>query len=118
MIDSRELRIGNIIYLNGKKTAAGSDDIAFMAKCQLLGINCETTPVRVTEDTLIGLGFSFEFENVSNKVYSKDGVKLLIHPSEGISLYINGEKFGKSFFYMHQLQNLWFSLFGKEITNL
>ncbi len=118
MIDTKELRIGNVIYLNGKKTAVSSDDIAFLAKCQLLGINCEATPVRVTEETLKTLGFTYEFENVSNRVYSKDGINLQIHSSEGICLYIKGEKLGKSFFYVHQLQNLWFSLLGKEITNL
>lgn len=117
MIDTKELRIGNLIYLNGKKTTVGSDDIAFLAKCQLMGIGCESTPVKVTEEMLKGLGFMFEFENVSNRVYSKEGIMILIHPSEGFSLYNNGEKIGKSFFYMHQLQNLWFSLLGREITN-
>lgn len=118
MLETRELRIGNIIYLNGKKSVVGSDEIAFIGKCHLLGINCETTPIKITEETLKGIGFEFEFENMTNRVYAKEGIKLLFHPTEGIALYSNGNKIGKNFFYIHQLQNLWFCLLGKELTKL
>lgn len=118
MIDTKELRIGNTIYLNGKKTIVGADEIAFMEKCLLFGINCEANPVKVTEETLKILGFSFDFENTGSRVYARDGIKLQIHPSEGVYLYAGGNRIGKSFFYLHQLQNLWFCLTGKEITNL
>ena len=113
MVDTKELRIGNIIYLNGKKTIVSSDEIAFLEKCQLFGINCDATPVKVTEETLKGYGFTFDFENMSNKVYAKDGIKIQTSPTEGVFLYAGGNRIGKSFHYLHQLQNLWFCLSGK-----
>ena len=115
MIDIRELRNGNIIYLNGQKRVISAEEIAFIEKCQLLGINVDATAVKITEEAIKGLGFEFDFENVSNRVYAKDGIKIQIHPTEGVALYGNGNRIGKSFFYIHQLQNLWFFLQGKEL---
>lgn len=116
MIDIKELRRGNIIYLNGKKCVVDSDQIAFMEKCASLGIGLDATPVKLTEEILKEIGFSFDFDQTPDKVFSMDDVKLYHNDSEGFHLYHQGVKLGKGFFYLHQLQNLMFCLFGKEIT--
>ncbi len=118
MIDAKELRPGNVIYLNGKKSALDVNDIAFLGQCQRLGVNVEATPIKVTEETLVGTGFDFEFENMSDRVYAKEGIKIRFNKIEGLHLYVCGETTGKSFFYIHQLQNLWFCLTGSELTIL
>lgn len=118
MIEAKELRSGNVIYLNGKKTMMGIDDISFLERCQRFGVNTDATPVKVTEEILVGTGFEFEFENLSDRVYSKEGIKIRFNRTEGLHLYANEGKIGKSFFYLHQLQNLWFCLTNTDLIIL
>lgn len=117
-----ELRIGNAILMNGK--------ILFMDVRLFHAVihgfhGYDPEPVPITEEWLVKAGFNnnrfggFEKEHVlSNGCKIKYRVGMGSIPALGYSVYEGGNTISYgNMIYVHQLQNLYFALTGKEIDN-
>lgn len=137
MIDIRELRIGNLVYLPSlSKAAYGDTNVPFCVeeifteeeKYKVLchcdtkeGYNCtedafleEIEPILLTEELRLKLGFS----QMSNT--DSDGIIKLSIVCDDDILYLtlnwnNYQIFKDPIKYLHQLQNIYFDLTGKEL---
>lgn len=103
---ANELRIGNWLYSNLTKQnfQVNADDIE--------GINGDPSvcdPIPITEEWLVKL-------NSDNDLFYKFGVFELRYSnySKSYEVWMNG-KYILSIYYIHQLQNLYFVLTGKEL---
>lgn len=117
MIDSKELRIGNLyIGYDGKIQKV---DLQFF---NLLWLDVDIDeivkdPVELTEDLLLKLGFFNEFANSwSNHVFQMFKNRGNVAGAEIGDFYIStGQRYVTSFKYLHQLQNIYFFLTGTEL---
>jgi len=66
-------------------------------------------PILITEEWLLKFGF----ENDDDQRYFKNGIYLILY-DEGCTILHN--QIHINYFYVHQLQNLYFALTGKELT--
>lgn len=120
-MEANELRIGNLVYHNDKiieitslhpKNDAVNDEIPFHA---IYGI-------KITEILLLKLGFEFRNTDKQYGLYlqvSKNRVLYWYH-SKKISLEFDSEDYDNTLFdfdcnFIHQLQNIYFALTGKEL---
>jgi hypothetical protein len=114
---ANELRIGNLVKHIDK------DSVFTVKGIDLLGIDCENDiesmyssyemlyHVKLTEEWLLKFGF---IKSSDNNYYKGD--KFTIYNRfENFGL-IGGLLSWKEFKYVHQLQNLYFALTGKELT--
>ncbi len=69
-------------------------------------------PIPLSEDILVKLGFE-KIENFSNLLLTKNGYQFDF--AGGRVFYLNGKEL-KHIKFLHQLQNLFFSLCGEELT--
>jgi len=110
MIKSNELRIGNSILQDG--------ELVFVTPWRLGLIELDSVvyePIPLTEEWLIKFGFFEKYKSTSNR-WNIGGFEL--HDCEdddgqlqGVFLY----DFRLEVKYVHQLQNLYFALTGKEL---
>ena len=116
MITANELRIGNALEYFVEDSLAESewilnivdaDDIALACKDEYF--NKYYRPIHLTPEILEKCGF----ENWDKNKYSNDVLCLTIN-GEGF-LYLANQRH-VNIFYLHQLQNLYFSLTGEELT--
>jgi len=115
-ITANELSINNILSLCGEPINISSGFIAdydFSLKNNF----SDNTPIRkgdvepipITEEWLLKLGFI----NDDAQRYFKNGIYLILY-DEGCTILHN--QIHINYFYVHQLQNLYFALTGKELT--
>ena len=114
-----ELRIGNLCYYGNNIIKITASDFAIFELYESKGKEVPYKPIPLSEDCLlksgyksIGLGgFTFEHRNLiggeNRFVIESDGI--LFYPQINFDLCCWGE-----FKYIHHLQNLYFTLAGKE----
>ena len=117
MIKENELRLGNYIIEDGRETEFNGD---FYHWCSDI-----MKPIPLTEEWLIKFGMDYTdgFSN-SRKLYVKkhkhDTSNITYSEKEGVLRLTNGNPKGSMLIphikYVHQLQNLYFSLTGEELT--
>lgn len=104
MITANELRIGNIVSdSGGMPYIIDATDIIALESSEDRGkVNLDYNALTLTEEWLL----KFDFKEISPGLYN----------NSGIHVYLNGEvpqPFLKS---VHQLQNLFYALCGKELN--
>ena len=126
MIKAKELRIGNLVFVNKKdpiKVESINDsginlelvfdtdviESGYIMPQYLIG---EVEPIPLTEDWLLKFGFD------RGIYWRKDWFEIQQSEDE-FSLYIPdnyvGQEYGEPFKYVHQLMNLYFALTGTEL---
>lgn len=125
MIDTVELRIGNLIYEQvlgnisivgtyGKIVYAKKDGNTYSLTDEYI------SPIELTEDILIKCGFEYvKNEEMSEclggdmSLYKKNKIEIFL-PEGSCNVLMNYE-FENRVQYLHQLQNLFYCLTGKEL---
>jgi len=124
MVTADELMIGNLLYFKGTD---------MVAKVQLINApkhfdcrdeygsfvpNGEYEPIPITEEWLVKLGFACRIEDNEYHIY--DGCEFTIGKVKGYydhwfcyQIRMDGFTYFK---YVHQLQNLFYALFQKQLT--
>lgn len=141
MIQINELRIGNIIdayqipkepilsKVTGISFITNHDEYNLVTY-QMIENNPEETgiqtmikniyPIRLTEEWLLKFGFEKEFNNSNGKwqfFISKDGSNVIIEKFNEQWIFIWELNFvGRPIGFVHELQNIYFALTGKELT--
>lgn len=116
-MEVKELRIGNLVNYLGKEyevSAIGTrNDVIGLKGRPLTAMNL-VNEIVLTEDWLIALGFEQSNENKDwmikgNITLTKNGTSVCFgNCGQWVNLRINCK-------YVHQLQNLYFALTGKEL---
>jgi len=103
-MNAKELMIGNKVIHNGKVHDIVSIDIYNDIKAD---------PIPLNEEWLLKLGFRHAYTSVHEgiSIYNKDLFSIEYHQD---TLWINGNKVNH-IKHVHQLQNLYFCLTGKEL---
>ena len=127
---ANELRLNNLVMVNYKTDLLskvtwiqeGSINVIFDRQPDLInGVVCSVNdliPIDITTGYLLKLGFEL-CEDFKKGVY---GLFWFKHPlkirtlKENISVYFRGELIFFDIKYIHQLQNLYFSLTGEELV--
>lgn len=114
MIDPRELRIGNLVqdvFGIGEVSCIPNKDLVSLLKDGNIfyRMSEEVNPIPITEEWLRRLGFV----NRDSNVWYRDWIYVLLYDS-GLT-FVCGSRH-VDFFYVHQLQNLYFALTGEELT--
>lgn len=121
-MDVRELRIGNLIEWNKqpfKVCRIFTDSIENEFWCKPLN---ELHPIPLTEEWLVKLGFEesynssvrLKFDHKENTECGYDFSRVSDKSMEGFRYYGHYIKIG----FVHQLQNLYYSLTGKELETI
>lgn len=114
---AQELRIGNQIHINNLVTIVTSSDIKFIYERERFGWEIDNcTPIKISEEILLRLNFKYEYEKMLDKIYSYGSFRVALNKLEGCHYYHVDTKIGKSFHYLHQLQNLFYDLTGDTLT--
>ena len=123
MIKPQELRIGNYVFdIDGDVLQVGEIlNIGVKFKNTSLGSRYEKiNPIPITEEILLKFGFEIEKTNTHIIAYNDYGYqheleinKEYKHESWRIEQYKGGYR---HLYFCHQLQNLYFSLTGEELT--
>lgn len=115
MLRAEDFRIGNIISLAGKPiriSFSTLEKLCFpeLSKYQIFkGVY---QPIKLTEDILLKCGFiKDEFDNWENET------RLGLYKPDDFDGYLSiwGDSTVGECYYLHQLQNLYFALTGKEL---
>ena len=123
-MDSRELRIGNLIDYTGNYRFNGVFDNEFAR--YMFDIRDEwdlIKPIPLTEEWLLKLGFEYEFDD-DRFVFDTNipsGLSMIYFIENGIIFYFNNDikewiEIPIIIKYVHQLQNLYFAIKGEELT--
>lgn len=123
MIQINELRIGNLIRVNGILSKIEIinnelDEVYFFGEdFYHSDFCCNIEPMPITKEWLFKLGF----ELINNNFYRSRNCELCLHWTVNKNKMLP-EYYGKrlvtgyDFKYVHQLQNLYFALTGDELT--
>jgi len=132
MIQAKELRVGNLVRMFLGVTDSGAEYSEFYFELNHFNYLARLEPIPITEEWLLKLGFiedSFEYI----KIISPDGllgirlnpydvdfkeIGVCIFQKDDIGIteeHENHYVFLDSIKYIHQLQNLYFALTGKEL---
>ncbi len=122
MIKANELRIGNYVFDISSNRINEIDRItADHFVCIATGRDLECEPIPLTEEILLNIGFKkSKYEHVADKDFDCDMFVINALPNceyfclKDGKLFSNGD-LSKSIDYVHQLQNLYFALTGKEL---
>lgn len=122
-MEAKELRIGNCVMCDGKIISLRSRDIYHVDKSGL-----KVSPVPLTEDRLIDFGF-VKMDNKDGLVISVGGYELYVvqngfsgtldkEPSWfcSVATGYGSQPMSLVKMYVHEIQNLYFALTGKELT--
>lgn len=125
MIKENELRLNNLVMVNYKTDLLskvtwiqeGSINVIFDRQPDLInGVVCSVNdliPIPLTEEWLLKAGFLYYKEC---DLYILEGVEIAGYLQESMSIYIFGSVDSIKIQYIHQLQNLFFSLVGEELV--
>lgn len=113
MIQTEELRLGNFVQSNKdieKVKSLQGDEINYNYEYCYSGIP-------LTEDILLKCGanpISVEYYNINGFLFdiNKDGIYFTAFDRDGLGF---SNDFSTKIEYLHQLQNLYFALIGKEL---
>ncbi len=105
MIQANELRLGNYYQWDGEGKFL---QISIEQLQKLLIGTTRIKPVPITEEWLLKLGFI----NDDAQRYFKNGIYLILY-DEGCTILHN--QIHINYFYVHQLQNLYFAVTGEEL---
>lgn len=72
-------------------------------------------PIKLTEGWLINYGFDYFKSNNSYQLDVDLGFSIWGRIESGFNVYVNSDSCGQTIKYVHQLQNLYFALTGKEL---
>lgn len=120
MIDSKELMIGNLVLHKSmicevKYLGVSHAGLSFDKKGNHREFNAsykkECSPIPLTEEWMFKYGF--EKKDHAGVCYGKS--EILIYLS-GHAYFDLSDKFPAKIIYVHQLQNLYYALTGKELT--
>lgn len=109
---AEELRIGNII-----EDSIGIIEIGKSARIEFADVY---KPVPLTEEWIKKFNLKYEYA-LKKGCYYNDNIQIWIYKNGRIDLRIDGIDFkdhnwkNKKYKYVHQLQNLFFALTGKEL---
>ena len=125
VLKGQNLRVGNLVYFNGNHKEVGvvseilKNDLTKAAPYKI-GINHRVDvyydidklkPIKISEEWLLKCGFKrFPWGLVVDDLLFKDDLKcsyLKLQVGNGFETSVN---------YIHELQNLYFSLTGRELT--
>lgn len=125
MIEPNELRIGNLVIGNivyeGKvltfERFNESLNVVFFSDGSEWGIGeylTDIQPIPITEEWLLKFGFSIE-DNNSYQLDTDLGFSIWGRIGQAFNVYVNSDSIGNEKQYVHELQNLYFALTGKEL---
>jgi hypothetical protein len=110
-----ELRIGNLVEIYGKVETVVDVMCDSVNTLNIEGAHYGlVNPVPLTEDWLLRLGFEKKQPNCT--WYRKNRVTINVFNDVAFRLNTNCNYVYKPFKHVHQLQNLYFSLTGEELT--
>lgn len=109
------VRIGNIAVLSGELIKITNDDISLMFIKEECNLESSYCPVKITEEWLLKFGFTGDV----NSGFGKDDIELNYITTDD-HFEFEYKTSSKSWMlvpikYVHQLQNLYFSLTGTEL---
>ena len=119
---TEELRFGNLVYDTGSKVNTINLE-AFKYLLSYGGTNiCQVKPIPLTEEWLFKFGFE-KYEHGFKEYWQLNDFQLEIHGDKFVFRVHGGESaphltqfFAHHTKYVHQLQNLYFTLTGEELT--
>ena len=120
-MEANDLRIGNTVLLNNR---INTIDISWFECCKdsIYGrdIRHDTSPIPLTEEWLVKFGFEYlaDIELSMEKIYMHKNMKQTLFIEVGENFTIKSKCQDVTNKYVHQLQNLYFALTGKELTML
>lgn len=125
MMEINEIRVGNLIQFFGatkKIEYISNNAVVWLNEAKeprYSSMSCHVnigrcTPIPITADWLMILGFIHDSEQ---EFFNRGDICLSYSKDyEGYTLFVNHEyETGEPFKYLHQLQNLYFALTGKEL---
>lgn len=122
-MEASELRINNLVDYKDygacrvkRITEGGFFDVAPLHMIGAISVaSSETSPIPLTQEWLMRLGFyKSSFDN-NEFIDSKTGWFMVYENSGYYKLSTGRGLIGEQFKYVHQLQNLYFALTGKEL---
>lgn len=131
MIDVKELRIGNLVICKNEicrinminrgdvveVSTIDSDSVKECLACEIM--SDRLYPITLTEELILKCGFEELYSDSKGYVYDINGVKFLRCYFDTPSFFIETDEdnklFDKPIDNLHQLQNLYFDLTGKEL---
>lgn len=130
-MDVKELRIGNLIHFNGSREEVGvvtgivesvfdsPATIYLNYRIDITTSTDKTNPIPLTEEWLLRFGFKNTDTGFEIKAWRENdfniilvGHKYAVPSSSGFFGLVNTSHIN----YIHQLQNLYFAITGKELT--
>lgn len=125
MIEAKSLRLGNIVEIyKGNKEG-------FTKPCEVIKIDSVSVndydiddihPIPLTEEIMINMGFSSKYKSCGYSFY-KDGVYFTNqdedgegNPIDNFIFYVSLDYKYDRIYFVHQLQNRFYSLTGEELT--
>jgi hypothetical protein len=121
MIEARELRIGNAVFVGSKLSFANHRLISELAsdpEQKMRGSGYKIISILLTEDWLLSLGFTkivngwIEFHMEGCGLFLNENFEPCVRVNEDIEVF----EIGDQIHYVHQLQNLYHALTGKEFA--
>lgn len=115
---ANELRIGNLLYYHSTNlvgTVSLISDFVFDCRNEIGSFtpNCKYDPIPLTEEILLKCGFFYDVDCDTYKV-SDCTLQIDLSDFETAEAIVFAESLGY-IKYLHQLQNLYFALTGKEL---
>lgn len=122
MVQASELMIGNYVWRVsiecGIERCRWYERIDQIKEGDDLSLpSSKIEPVKLTLDVLAKCGFTIN-ENVPDRIHLKIGDDMFLgksHIYESVILFVDNCQYGISVKYLHQLQNLYFSLTGRQL---
>jgi len=115
MIQATDLRLGNIVLINGLRTK-----VSLLVLQHLIEGNIQFTVegLKISEEILLKCGFVNKFSNSwSNHVLQIFQNKGNVAGIELDDFYVStGQRYVTSFKHLHQLQNIYVALTGEELN--
>ena len=128
MIDSKDLRIGNLVMVN-QKMAQGtfsvvriSSNTVYVNTMRPIDLSLdEIHPIPITEEMLIEFGWIWNKDCNSFEKHPNGDARMNLtynSPSGSWTMfnYVLKALIANKIFYIHQLQNLFYALTGQELT--
>jgi len=112
-LQSKELRIGNLIYCDGALGKVTGLDSYGNIQWQGYYPLTKLEPIPLTEEILLKVGFVKGIVNTLINAYCLFSFYLTIHEDK---LFYEWKGGNIEIKYLHQLQNLYFALTGKELN--
>lgn len=117
-MEAKELRIGNLINHFGLDTIFEVTPTEINCAVEMEGhFSMTFEGIPITEEWLLKFGFVHHHDTPHpNRVFRKNYVEGFFDLEEVISFFYGGNFTSVELKYVHQLQNLYFSLTGEELT--